>query len=105
MDADERGPRRWSQTAPATAMVMASSEGMAAVAADGTVLLATAAGSRPRPGNRAHRQQTRSHHRHRRSRRHQRSDFPRRRPRTGRRDRVQRQTPPRTQPGTPHRPL
>jgi diguanylate cyclase (GGDEF)-like protein len=43
MDADERGSRRWSQTALATAMVMASSEGMAAVAADGTVLLANPA--------------------------------------------------------------
>ena len=40
MNAADRDAARWSQTALATAMVMACSEGMAAVAADGTVLLA-----------------------------------------------------------------
>jgi hypothetical protein len=40
MNAGDGDAVRWSQTALATAMVMACSEGMAAVAADGTVLLA-----------------------------------------------------------------
>lgn len=40
---DEREQRRWSQTALTTAMVMATSEAMAAVAVDGTVLLANPA--------------------------------------------------------------